>query len=195
MLVMRAPANMRISRRCGITCSVGLLHKLDRHDRRAGPERQGSRLTGQAERRVTYGLVAVVALLFLAYGVLMALNGRHDRRVADQLRSEGVTVDATITDHRVPYQLKGAHEVKVEFQTVSGQQVDTWVTVSDYESPGPTRVRYSEADPSVARLTQDMEPRAGDLLALIIITLALGSLGYMVYRIGKGFDRTLGVDG
>ncbi len=51
------------------------------------------------------------------------------------------------------------------------------------------------ADPSVARLVDDMEPRAGDLLALVIITLGLGALGFMAYRIGRSFDRTLGLGG
>ncbi|MEA2933344.1 MAG: hypothetical protein QOI56_2129 [Actinomycetota bacterium] len=147
------------------------------------------------ERRFRYGLGAVLATLFLAYGVLMAWNGQHDRHVADRLRSGGVTVEATITDYRVPYQLKGAHEVKVAFQTLSGQNVETWVTASSYRGPGATRIRYSVANPSVARLVDDMEPRAGDLLALVIITLGLGALGFMVYRIGRSFDRTLGLGG
>ncbi len=146
-----------------------------------------------ADRRFRYGLGAVLATLLLAYGVLMAWNGLHDRHVADRLRREGATVDATITDYRVPYQLKGAHEVKVAFETLSGQHVETWVTASSYRSPGASRIRYSVADPSVARLVDDMEPRAGDLLALVIITLGLGTLGFMVYRIGKSFDRTLGL--
>ena len=102
-------------------------------------------------------------------------------------------MDATIIDYRVPYQLKGAHEVKVAFETLSGQHVETWVTASDYRSPGASRIRYSVADPSVARLVDDMEPRAGDLLALVIITLGLVALGFMLYRIGKSFDRRLGL--
>jgi hypothetical protein len=145
------------------------------------------------ERRFRYGLGAVLATLFLAYGVLMAWNGQHDRHVADRLRSGGATVEATITDYRVPYQLKGAHEVKVAFQTLAGQHVETWVTASSYRGPGTTRIRYSVANPSVARLVDDMEPRAGDLLALVIITLGLGALGFLVYRIGRSFDRTLGL--
>lgn len=162
---------------------MGIVHNPDSLDR------------GRGERRFRYGLGAVFAALFLAYGVLMAWNGQHDRHVADRLRRAGATVEATITDYRVPHQLKGAHEVKVAFQTLSGQHVETWVTTSSYRSPGATRIRYSVGDPSVARLVDDMEPRAGDLLALIIITIGLGILGFMVYRIGKSFDSTLGLGG
>jgi len=172
---------------------VGLFERLDALDRRAGAGSSAPRTRSRAERWFTYGLGTVLVGLFLAYGVLLAWNGHHDRRVADRLRHDGIETQGDIIDYRVPYQLKGAHEVKVAFRTDAGEAIQTWVAVSDDTSSGPTRIRYSASDPSVARLADDVEPRAHDLLALIIICLGLGALGFMVYRIGKGFDRRLGV--
>jgi hypothetical protein len=171
---------------------VGIFQRLDALDRWAGAS-PPSRSHSYGRPWLRYGVGCLFVVLFLAYGVLTAWNSRHDLQVADRLGRDGDQVQGQIIDYRVPHQLKGAHEVKVSFGTLTGQHVETWVTVSKYRSPGPTQVRYLKSDPSVARLVDDLEPRAGDLLALIIIVFGLGALAFMVFRIGKGFDRRLGV--
>ena len=78
---------------------------------------------------------------------------------------------------------------------LAGQHVETWVTASSYKAGVRPASGTPWPTPRSLALVDDMEPRAGDLLALVIITLGLGALGFMVYRIGRSFDRTLGQGG
>lgn len=83
----------------------------------------------------------------------------------------GATVAGAVVDfrsHTNMYDVFGG-EAKVVFTTEKAERVETWVTVGRSVENGPTQIRYSRSDPRVARLRDDLKPRATGLPMLLVI--------------------------
>lgn len=125
------------------------------------------------------GVVLLVASLAVA-----GWNGYADRRLADRLEQQGVTVDARVVDLRHRGRLSAilGDEAEVVFTTEQGEQVQTWVVVGTSVDNGPVRVRYLRSDPYVARLRHDLKPRAGALTLMLVVTALVGFPTWLLVR-------------
>lgn len=112
-------------------------------------------------------ITACVVSGVLLVGSLAAAgwNGYADRRLAERLEQQGITVDARVVDFRSYGRLSAirGQEAKVVFTTDQGDRIETWIVVGGSVEDGPVSVRYLRSDPEVARLSADLKPRAADL--------------------------------
>lgn len=136
------------------------------HDRR-------NRQPTQAERRNAFTLMAVI---FTSFVLVAAWNGYRDRQLAEDLRERGAEATARVVDFRSRSKLPEVFgdQARVAFETDAGTHITIWVIVATYVDNGPTRVRYLRANPRVARLSTDLEPRATGLPLVLAITALIG---------------------
>jgi hypothetical protein len=143
---------------------------------------------GQLSRTGRTLVLSFAACLLAGLGAAASWNGAHDRRVADDLRRDGVEVTGEVIDHRG---FEG--QARVVFETDEEVRVDTWVTASRYFENGPRQIRYLRSNPHVARLVDDPVPRTSDLSGLIFLYVFCG---LVALALGAGFraiDRSLGL--
>jgi len=143
---------------------------------------------GVLSRRARTLAFSLAACLLLGLSLASLWNGAHDRRIAEELRSNGVEVAAEVIAVRSFEQ-----QAKVVFETEAKVRIETWVTVATSVEKGPTRVRYLRSRPVVARLVDDPVPRNGDLTSLLVVSGFCGLVGLALFFGLRAIDRSLGV--
>lgn len=158
---------------------MGVIGRLEALDRRLGLD---ARSSGWGNRPFVVTAIVIMSVVFLLPAAAAVWNGYHDRRIADQLRAEGVETIAQILDanHKGRLRAVAGERVEVRFHTEVGDEVQTWVIVRDADNRGDVRIRYLRGDPSVARLVDDPAPRSGwwPVVSGLLFPVALFAFGY-----------------
>jgi len=154
---------------------VGLIARLDAVDRRflGHPgERRAEQRRKFVERSLLRTVSPLATWLVVMAAVLLVItitNEREDAQLVAKLRLDGATAQGTAVGFGVRQDnLIWPDEVRVVFQTPSGETVKVWVPTRHLPDKGPVTVRYVRGNPHVARLAGDETPHRGHWVVVAV---------------------------